>query len=175
MPITLAELEFFDHEKIDVSEFDCEDADLNEFLKVDCPKYKEQKLSHTKVAVYSGQAVAYLALLADSISLEITERERLVQKNVTVQHIPALKIGRLAVHRDFKGQDIGTALIKYSIGVAFRMNDDLNVGCRFLTVDAYPGSIRFYEKVGFKRSLHKTYKKRKNPTMHYDIVSGKPL
>lgn len=36
-------------------------------------------------------------------------------------------------------------------------------------------SIEFYEKVGFKRSLHKTSKNRKNPTMHYDIVSGKPL
>jgi GNAT superfamily N-acetyltransferase len=174
MPITLAELELVDADPkaFNLSTFDCEDSDLNEFVKVDCPRYKEQGLSHTKLALYSGNVVGYVALLADSISLETSERQWLIQKNVHVQHIPALKIGRLAIDKRYKGQRVGSALVKYSVGVAFRLNSDLSVGCRFLTVDAYQQSIGFYERLGFVKSLHKQYKKREHPSMHYDIITG---
>lgn len=46
------------------------------------------------------------------------------------------------------------------------------VGCRLLTVDAYPTAIPFYEKLGFVRNQHKDYadKAEKNhPSMRYDI------
>jgi GNAT superfamily N-acetyltransferase len=84
-------------------------------------------------------------------------------------------VGRLGVHKDFHGQGIGRALMQYSVAVAFRMNSELSVGCRFITVDAYTNSISFYERLGFIRSQHKVYKKRKYPNMYYDIVSGPPI
>jgi GNAT superfamily N-acetyltransferase len=177
MSVTLSDLEIVDaHETpIDVSAFDCADNDLNEFLKTDCHKYAAQRLSYTKIALLNGDIVGFVALLADSISLEITERGWLLSKNINVQHIPALKVGRLGIHKDFKGRDIGTALIRYSIGIAFRINSNLNVGCRFLTVDAYPASVGFYEKLGFVKSLHKKYRKHEHPSMHYDLVDGKSI
>src|SRR6267378_704785 len=39
-----------------------------------------------------------------------------------------------------------------------RMNDELGVGCRFLTVDADPKAIKFYSDRGFVMSLHKNYR-----------------
>ena len=174
MPITLADLQIeeAEHQKFDISSFDCTDVDLSEFLKVDCPRYKDQLLSHTKIAIYAGRVVGFIAVLADSISLIAEERKWLIQKNIKVQQVPALKVGRLGVDTAFRNQGIDKALIQYSVAIAFRMNSELSVGCRFLTVDAYTDSIGFYERLGFIRSQHKAYKNRKHPNMYYDIVFG---
>jgi GNAT superfamily N-acetyltransferase len=174
MRITLAELQISeaDHQKFPIHAFDCADADLNEFLKVDCPKYKNYHLSHTKIALLNGHIVGFIALLADSISLVESERRWFIEKDIRVQQIPALKVGRLGVDYAFHRQGIGRALMQYSVAVAFRMNSNLGVGCRFLTVDAYPDSIAFYEHLGFVRSQHKTYRRSHHPNMHYDIIAG---
>lgn len=177
MPITLAQLEIqdIDHEKFDIGSFDCDDADLNEFVKEDCIRYKNNNLSHTKIAIYQGRVSGFVALLADSITLKESEREWLIHKNVTVHQIPALKVGRLGIHRDLQKQGMGSALMKYAVGVAFRMNSEMGVGCRFLTVDAYPTSVDFYTRIGFRKSLHKNYRTRKYPSMYYDIIAGPPI
>jgi GNAT superfamily N-acetyltransferase len=177
MPIALSDLEIVDadHSVYDVSAFDCADADLNDFLKSDCLTYREQKLSHTKLALLENAIVGYIALATDSISLKTSELGWLIPYNVTIQHIPALKVGRLGISKAHQKLGIGKALMRYSVGIAFRLSTEGNVGCRFLTVDAYPESIGFYESIGFVRSEHKFYKGKKNPTMHYDIIGGKPL
>jgi hypothetical protein len=36
------------------------------------------------------------------------------------------------------------------------------MGCRLLTVDAYPGSVSFYEHLGFTRNLHEAHEGRSN-------------
>jgi len=177
MPITLAQLEIHeaDHNKFDIAAFDCADDDLNEFIKVDCIKFRAINLSHTKIALFQGRVAGYIALLADSITLEESERQWLIHKNVTVHQVPALKVGRLGIHREFQRQGMGSALMKYAVGVAFRMNSEIGVGCRFITLDAYPKSVDFYLRIGFVKSMHKDYRKHKNPSMHYDIVSGPPI
>lgn len=177
MPITLSDLQIedADPQKLGIATFDCTDADLNEFLKVDCHHYKNQRLSHTKIAIHAGRIVGFIAILADSISLIDKERKWLVQKNIKVQQVPALKVGRLGVDKDFHRQGVGKALMRYSVAIAFRMSSELGVGCRFLTVDAYTNSIGFYQGLGFVRSQHKSYKNRKHPNMYYDIVSGPPI
>jgi GNAT superfamily N-acetyltransferase len=176
--IALAELhiEPFDHTHHNVAEFDCGHTDLNNFLKEDCPQQITHRLSFTRLAFYNGQIVGYVSLLADSIALHISIREWYkLNKNITVQQVPALKIGRLGIANAFKGRNIGTALVKYSVGVAFRMNDELGVGCRFITVDSDPAAVPFYEKLGFIMNLHRDYKGKNYPNMHYDIVAGKQI
>jgi len=177
MSITLAQLEIheIDHAKFDIGAFDCDDDDLNEFIRVDCIKFKAINLSHTKIALYHGRVAGYVALLADSITLEESERQWLIHKNVTVHQVPALKVGRLGIHRDLQRQGMGSSLMKYAAGVAFRLNSEVGVGCRFITLDAYPKSVDFYLRIGFVRSMHQSYSKRKFPSMHYDIISGPPI
>ncbi len=177
MTITLADLQIEEayHDRFNIPAFDCIDPDLNEFLKTDCPRYREQRLSHTKVAIYTSRVVGFIAMLADSISLVDEERKWLILKDIKIQQVPALKVGRLGVDKDFRHKGIGSALMQYSVAVAFRMNSELGVGCRFITVDAYTESISFYERLGFIRSQHKVYKNRKHPNMYYDIVSGPPI
>ncbi|VVB53003.1 Acetyltransferase (GNAT) domain protein [uncultured archaeon] len=163
-----------DHETQDIASFTCGDADLEDFIKTECIAWGQQRLSVTKIALLDTAVVGYIALAADSIPLELKERGWL-PSGVTTQHIPALKVGRLAVHSGHRDADIGTALMRYALGVAFRLSTDLHVGCRCLTVDAYPASVKFYEKLGFVKSEHRWFKKRTNAAMYYDIVGGQPF
>jgi GNAT superfamily N-acetyltransferase len=170
--ITLEQLKLItaDHSKYNPSEFDCGHADLNDFIKNDCPTENQKKVSITKLALHDGAVVGYITLLTDSITLHADELGEFAFKQ-----IPALKIGRLGVELKYQGQRIGTALMKYALGVAFRMNDELGVGWRFLTVDSDPKAVKFYDKLGFVMSLHRNYKDKHYLNMHYDIIQGPPI
>jgi GNAT superfamily N-acetyltransferase len=177
LDITLTQLQITpaDPQRDDVSSFDCGHADLNDYIRVDCPRHISNRISHTRLALFEGDIVGYISLLADSIALHITLREWFVQKDISIQTVPALKIGRLGIQSKYKGRNVGTALMKYAVGVAFRMHDELGVGCRFLTVDSDQDAVEFYKQMGFQMNLHRDYKNRKYPSMHYDIVAGPPI
>jgi GNAT superfamily N-acetyltransferase len=138
MPLTLADLELlcFDPAIHNVAGFDCGDADLNEFLTVDSQRYRTECLSHTRIAMHKGTIVGYITLLADSIILKSSEKRHLFDFHRQVFTFPALKVGRLGVHRDRQRDGVGKSFLKYAIGVVVRLNQDMNVGCRFITVDA---------------------------------------
>jgi GNAT superfamily N-acetyltransferase len=159
-----------DHSQHNPSAFDCGHADLNDFIKNDCPGQMQRRVSVTKLALYDGAIVGYITLLADSITLHADELG-----DFPFKQVPALKIGRLGIQQKYKGQRLGTALKKYAVGVAFRMNNELGVGCRFLTVDSDPNAVEFYKKLGFVMSLHKDYKKKDYPNMHYDLITGRQI
>ena len=161
-----------DHLKYDPSAFDCGHADLNDFIKNDCPDQIQKQVSVTKLALRADVIVGYITLLADSITLHADE---VAGANFSFKQVPALKIGRLGVATNCKKQGIGTALMRHAVGVAARMNGDLGVGCRFLTVDSDPDAIDFYTKLGFVMSQHRDYKKKDYPNMHYDLITGPPI
>lgn len=103
MPLTLAELELIclDPAIHDTTVFDCADADLNEFLVIDAERYQGEYLSHTRLAFNQGIIVGFITLLADSIILKSSEKRRLFDFHQEVYTFPALKVGRLGVHRDY--------------------------------------------------------------------------
>ena len=67
-----------------------------------------------------------------------------------LSRIPGLLVGRLAVDIKFQRQGFGLDLIKKAVSVAKKISID--VGCRFLIVDAKTTlkSINFYLKYKFK-------------------------
>lgn len=138
--------------KHDVGRFDCGDDDLNEFLKVDALAYQGQHLAGTYL-VFDGPSdpVAYFATSADAIRLEIDEppqdcREKLIRT------YPALKLARLGVSSHHHGRGIGGEIVKVCVGIAMAIHDEHHVGCRFVTVDAYPDCVDWYLKRGFERN-----------------------
>jgi hypothetical protein len=42
-------------------------------------------------------------------------------------------------------------------------------GCRLITLDAYPKSVGFYEKLGFRRSRSKEQAAKEHPSMWLDL------
>lgn len=168
----------FDPKIHNTSTFDCGDSDLNEFLQKDADVYQREHLSFTRVVFLGETLVGYITLLTDSIVLKTPEKKKLVDFHDSVMQWPALKIGRLAVATPRQKQcGIGKALLQYAVGLAIRMGRESGVGCRFLTVDAYPISIGFYEHHGFV--VNKNYvdkeKPKTHPSMRYDILRSTPL
>lgn len=178
MPVALADLDLvcFDPEVHDVSGFDCGDSDLNDFLKNDAARYQLEHLSHTRLAFLNEELVGYITILADCIILKTSEKKRVLEQlldfHQTIYTFPALKIGRIGVQQARKGQDIGTQLLKYAVGLVVRLNRELNIGCRFVTLDAYPKSIGFYQKSGFVFNKHYSDPQKTHPSMRYDILKS---
>jgi len=129
--------------------FDCGDEDLNEFFSKDWFPYYRQLLAVTYCLYLGDDAVAMVSLFNDRIDAKaIGKNYRKIPFQKRRHHTwPSVKIGRFAVCEKFKGQHYGTDLM--SLLKAFFLIRN-KTGCRFLTVDAYPKAVGFYEKCGFK-------------------------
>ena len=57
-------------EKHDLSGFECDSDDLNDFLKNDALQQQENKLNLTKLIICDGEIVGYVSLLTDTIPLK---------------------------------------------------------------------------------------------------------
>ena len=153
-----------------ISDFDCGDDDLNEFLKKDSFRYYDGHLAVTYLIVYGqeNKVLGFYCLSADSIKIDGEDKETLVKLDKDLELYPAMKIGRLGIHTGFKRKHIGTFIIKHVSGTALLHSKDF--GCRFVTVDAYNQEITraFYANNGF-RELTASKKKRRNVPMYLDL------
>ena len=143
----------------ELTAFDCGDSDLNEFLMDDAKHFLEKRIANTFILEDNGRIAAYFCLLNDKISrVEVTNSQWKKVKDSfpdgkRFRSYPAIKIGRFAVSLDYRGQNIGTELIK---AIKYLLNTNQSRSAfRFLTVDAYLSAIDFYRKNGFKELSQK--------------------
>ena len=64
-------------EEDDVSDFDCGDEDLNDFLKNDALEQQNEKLNVTKLVMCENIIIGYISLLTDTITLKNIKNEKL--------------------------------------------------------------------------------------------------
>ena len=142
-----------------IKPFDCEDEDLNDFLFNEATPYQKELLATTFVMENDKQTLGYYSLLNDSLQLKedmFTSksqfrkflRELMPYPKRHLKTIPALKIGRLAIDKSFKGKGLGSVIMANIISKCIKMNKEQ--ACRLITVDAYKQAIPFYQKMGFK-------------------------
>lgn len=154
--------------------FDCGDEDLNEFFQKDALPHKEELLAEIYSLSYESEylkletPVAYISFHNDAIQLSSRKRKQILPPpKARYKTLPAVKIGRLGVHKDFQRLNIGTHLLNM-VKKFFLINN--RTGCRFITVDAYnnPNVIKFYKKNDFKflSDQDKTHKTR---LMYFDL------
>lgn len=151
-----------------LASFSCGDDDLNEFIRVDAFRLQEERVVQSYLAWREDEIVGYVSLMADAIVLQTRERTGLRLRREDHPIIPALKIARVGVHVDHqRGEGIGTLLM----GFCFLMALDLSetIGCRLLTLDAYPQAREFYERLGFKMNRAKEYRDKTHPSMRLDV------
>ena len=137
-------------------DFDCGDSDLNDYFLVDSVKACTDLVAVTYVLREDDKVIAYYCVSNDAIRSDLSSvtafkklQKLIIHPEKRYSSLPAVKIGRFGVSKDFARQNIGSQLmgaIKY---------DFINVnktGCRFIIVDAYnePKVVNFYEKNGFK-------------------------
>jgi len=141
-----------------ISDFDCGDIDLNDFLHNDAKNYLKSMLAVTYLLKIENNIVAYFCLSYDGLTrstiLTVEEKAlwnkvgRKIPNNKRRRTYPAVKIGRLAVSKKYTNNGIGQFLI-FSIREMY-VNELHHAGCRFITVDAYLSALDFYEKNRFQ-------------------------
>ncbi len=136
---------------IDLSGFDCKDGDLNDFLKNDAFAYEQKNLVKTYVCLFQNKPVGFFSACTDAIRLSPDERRGEFGKDKTHPDYPAVKIARLAVSCDFQKRGVGRLMVRLVVGKGSDLSK--TIGCRFVTVDAYPQQAEFYERMGFMRNL----------------------
>jgi len=152
------------------SKFDCGDNDINEFLHKDALMWQNRKLAVTHLVIYNEQIVGFYCTSADSIKLQSEEREEekgLSKKRIT--EVPAIKIGRIGVHKEQQGQGLGTFILQRAIGHILSTSDA--IGVRFVTVDSYPDKHEWYKDRGFKINQHSQYTPKQNISMRYCLFN----
>jgi GNAT superfamily N-acetyltransferase len=98
------------------------------------------------VLFIKSMLVAYVTVLADRIMLGPSEKP----KGVTWQFVGALKIAQLAVDLRFAGHGLGKLMTGYVIEYARTLRTV--IGCRYVTLDAEPDLVAWYEAQGFIRN-----------------------
>jgi predicted GNAT family N-acyltransferase len=143
--------------------FDCGDEDINDFLRHDALVWQENKLAVTRLFIQNDRIIGFYCASADSIKLDDGEKldQHLGPKKI--REFPAVKIGRLGRSVDCRQSGVGDLILKWAIGHARKISDE--IGVKFVTVDAYPHRIAWYEHRGFVRNQHKTYENRGNTSL----------
>jgi len=130
--------------------FSCGTVDLDDWLRDDAIRLQDCG----SVAVYLARAgeeiVGYLSLLSDCIRVNSRERKDMKFSHDDHPIIPAIKIAHLAVKSERQKRGLGTTLLKFASDRAFLVAE--SVGCRLLTLDAYPERVSWYEDRGFVRN-----------------------
>lgn len=132
--------------------FDCGEEDLNDFLLSDSKDYLHRLVSVTYLIESDNRTVAFFSVSNDRVTISDTDKATWRKIKKLFPHAkhrsdyPAVKIGRLAVDKEYKGQHIGSDILSY-VKRLFVTNN--RTGCTFITVDALRCAIPFYLKNGF--------------------------
>lgn len=138
------------NEKHDLSDFDCGDDDLNDFLKNDALSQQNEKLNITKLVMYDGRILGFSTLLTDTIFLKNIKNEKLQFKikeklkiNKKYKEISAVKIGRLAIRKEYIGKGLGSHILR-NIMKNLKDISENKIGFRFIIIEGYAKSFNFY-------------------------------
>jgi len=151
-------------EQTDISGFDCSKEDvlgLNEFIHKEAKQYQKNCMGSTYLFHFQSVFVGYVTVAMYAIEVKET-RLRIVTNE---KRYPALLLGRLGVHNDYRKRNIGRSICLWTIGLATEFSK--KVGCRFVIVLTSPEIISFYEKCGFV--ICPKYEKKKKVLMYFQI------
>jgi len=155
-------------------EFDCGNQDLNNFILEpdEAGFFEKENLGRTTLVFLrsrdSGRKlVAYYTISCSQIRFE---EMHFLRQRTKISNFPAIKIGRLAVIKEFGRFGIGTYCIDNVLLIVNQISK--RVGVRYLIVDAYLdlGVTDFYEHYGFKPAPF-TRKGDMTALLYFDILS----
>ncbi|MCK4555027.1 MAG: GNAT family N-acetyltransferase [Candidatus Aenigmarchaeota archaeon] len=140
-------------DSLKLDSFDCGNTKshkiLNKFLKERAMQHQKEMIGTTIIALDSETDIiaGYITLLADIIKVEENQKktffEKISMKN-KYDTYPSIKIGRLAVHKDYQKLGIGNAFCKLAIAIAVKSNKQ--IGIRFIVANAKKIAKDWYVK-----------------------------
>lgn len=151
-------------EGINLQDFDCSHDDplgVNEFIHKEALQYQNELRGMTYVFCYDGVSVGYVTVAMHAIEVKETKL-RIVTRE---KHYPALLLGRLGVHNDFRNRNVGSALCRWTIGLGNELSK--RVGCKFVVLLTAQLKVKFYEKCGFE--ICPKYGKKQKVLMYFQL------
>lgn len=156
--ITLEDCSFYEYTpKVNLTfgNFDCGDADLNDFYIKDAFLQSGELLCKNYCFVREKENVIACAFTISNESIKKLpgSRKKKIEKKIPREKqyssYPAVMIGRLGISKDFQNNHLGSQVLDFIKG--WLLDPEYRTGCRFLLVDSYnkPDNIRFYERNGF--------------------------
>jgi len=135
----------------DRSRFRSGNIDLDRFFQ----RYAGQNqfrhhLGTTWVAVRGPSLLGFATVSAAHLEVSVLPAE--LQRGLPAYPIPVLRLARLAVSEEAKGQGVGRSLLRAVFTLAWRMADEF--GCVGVLVDAKPEAEGFYATLGFRALGH---------------------
>jgi GNAT superfamily N-acetyltransferase len=138
----------YDSREHDTSGFSCGEPALDKWLDADAEN--ETKRGSARVWVWldeRGQVDGYYSLSASKVRRD--DLPRAIGRGGPVE-IPAVLLGRLALDRSLRGQNLGEILLADALTRV--IDATRTVGARFVVVDALHDNVAaFYERLGFRR------------------------
>lgn len=122
---------------------------LKTFLQKRAKGFQRTDLARTFVVVEPGRSLvyAYVTILCTQVRVDQVPRPDGLN-DFRYQDYPAIRLARLAVDHRLQGRGIGGRLMDFTLSLIV---DEIvpRAGCRFLILDAKPGSVAFYKRKGF--------------------------
>lgn len=84
-----------------------------------------------------------------SLHIIVTDKGQVVGTLRVVNRTDYVKIGRVAVKKEFRGKGIGTKMVNFIIDACLEENL-YNVRNKYFYLESQVDAIPFYEKIGFK-------------------------
>jgi predicted N-acetyltransferase YhbS len=147
-----------------LQDFDCSTDDtlgVNEFIHKEALQYQNELRGMTYVFCYDGVNVGYVTVAMHAIEVKETKLRMVTRE----KHYPALLLGRLGVHNDFRDRNVGSALCRWTIGFGKELSK--RVGCKFVVLLTVQPKVRFYEKCGFE--MCPKYGKKQKVLMYFQL------
>jgi GNAT superfamily N-acetyltransferase len=168
-----------------ISTFDCGLEDITSFLREDALAYQTEKMANTYLFKdNSHKVLAFFSISNDCLN-DLGEH-RGFTNNIwnrlhrflglsnpkRIRQYPAIKIGRLGVHKDLHGSGIAYQLMDFIKGWVMI---DHKPACRLLILDAVnqPKQLKYYDRNDFKFLL-KADEESKTRFMYYDLEKLTP-
>ena len=125
--------------------FDCGRSEQNDFFYQRAWSDQQDSLSTTYLYYVHGMVAAYATIVMDSLPVSRSERG-----GIPYRHVSSLKLAQLGVNRPFQGVGIGQAVVSAVYAIARQVGE--RVACRYVTLDAQPDLVAWYEAQGFVRN-----------------------
>jgi len=136
----------------DTQDFDCDNGQLNEFLRKYARQQQRQMFGVTYVAVccheLPAKVIGYFTLANTSIP-RIGMPEELLRHVPKYQGLPAFLLARLAVDKRWQGKQIGELLLSRCFEHCLTIAKWS--GARYLVADAIESAVTWYERYNFRR------------------------
>jgi GNAT superfamily N-acetyltransferase len=139
-----------DADRHDRDAFDCGEPALNEYLQKTARQHLQKGIANTYVLVSRAEPQRILGFFTLSfLEVDLTEIPEGYGKKLPQSHLPAAKLGRLAIDKSCQGNNYGRLLL---VDAMLRVADAIRnaAGVVGLFVDAKNSSVAaFYRKFGF--------------------------